>query len=98
MTPLETRKKLLIAESEFNRAALVGEAAELSADICAFTNRARSFGTLTSTAAILTTFLGGQLAGPGTKPSWWQTALKGAGLISNLWLVFRPKPHARDKN
>lgn len=93
MNPLESRKKLLIAESELNRAQLVGDLTALTAGVRTLTNRAKSFGSIASSAAVLvaglTAFRRGKCVNTDAKPSWLQTILKGAGLISTLWLAFR---------
>ena len=48
---------------------------------------------MASSAAVLVTGLAAFRRGKSAaaaKPSWLQTMLKGAGLISTLWLAFRP--------
>ena len=36
--------------------------------------------------------------GATVKPSWWRTILKGAGMVSTLWLAFRSRsPDFQDK-
>jgi hypothetical protein len=102
MNPLESRKQLLIAASELNRAHLVGEIAALTAGVRTLTDRAKSFGAIASSAAVLVSGFAAfrrDRAGAATaKPSWLQTILKGAGLISNLWLAFRaPSRDPKDK-
>ena len=58
------------------------------------TNRAKSFGAMASSTAVLVTglaaFRRGKSADTAAKPSWLQTILKGADLISSLWRAFRP--------
>ena len=90
VNPLDLRKQMLIAESELNRAQLLGDISALAADAQTLADRAKSFGSLAALTALLTAFLRGQPVGTNTKSSWFQTLLKGAGLVSNLWLVFRP--------
>ena len=94
MNPLESRKQLLIAESELNRSQLVGNLVALVANVRTFTDRTKSFGAIaTSVMTLLTvvaTFRHGHKAGD-AKPGWLPTLLKGAGLISTLWLAFRPR-------
>ena len=46
MNPLESRKQLLIAESELNRAQMAGDMAALTAGVRTFTDRAKSFGSI----------------------------------------------------
>lgn len=102
MTPLQSRKQLLIAESELNRAQLVGEMESLTAGIRTTTSRAKSFASIASSVALLlaglTTMQRGKGEEPGSKPSWLKRILKGVGMISTLWLAFRPKgPDQEDK-
>ena len=93
MNTLATRKQLLLAESELNRVQLGREMAELRAGIRTLTGRAQSFTSIVSSVAVvvsaLAAFRRGKSADAGAKPSWPQTILKGAGLISSLWLAFR---------
>ena len=89
MNPLALRKQMLVTESELNRINLVGEAVALKVSVQLMTARARFFGSLISSIGGL---IGGftRPAGTATKPSWLQTALKGAGILSTLWTVFHP--------
>jgi hypothetical protein len=100
LNPLKSRKQLLIAESELNRAQLVGDMAALTADVHMIADRAKSFGSIASAAAVLVTGLAAfrrdKPVDTDAKPSWLQTIFKGAGLISSLWLAFRPR--GRDRN
>ena len=89
MNQLASRKKLLVAESELNRAQLIGEVTALKADVRLLADRAQSFGSIATSAAGLMNFLSGKPAPNATKPSRVQTVLKGIGLVSNLWLMFR---------
>jgi hypothetical protein len=97
MNSLESRKQLLLAESELNRAQLADELAALSAGVHTVTNRAKSFSSMASAAAVLVAglaaFRRSKFSRPGEKPSWWQTILKSAGMVSTLWLAFRAKGH-----
>ena len=96
MNSLKSRKQILIAESELNRAQLVGDLAALTADVRTLTDRAKSFGSIASSAAVLVAglaaFRRGKPVDADAKPSWLRTILKGAGLISTFWLAFRPRP------
>jgi hypothetical protein len=93
VTPLELRKQLLIAESELNRAQLAGDMTALTEGVRTLTDRAKSLGSIASSAAVLmaglASFRRGKPADAGAKPSWLQTILKGAGMVSTLWLAFR---------
>lgn len=99
LNPLQSRKQMLLAESELNRAQMMEDVAALSAQVRALTDRARSFDAIASSAAVLVSglsaFQRGKTADGQAKPSWWKTILKGAGLVSNLWLAFRPKERDR---
>jgi hypothetical protein len=97
MNPLESRKQLLIAESELNRAQLIGDMAALTADVRTLTDRVKTYSSIASAAAVLVTGLAacqrGKCVDADAKPSWLQTILKGAGLVSTFWLAFRAKDH-----
>jgi hypothetical protein len=62
--------------------------------------RAKTFNSIISSAAVLVAALAafrrGRRAQAEAKPSWLQTILKGAGLISTLWLAFRSQRRDRD--
>ena len=95
MNSLESRKQLLISESELNRAQLAKDMDSLAADVRALTSRAKSFGSIASSAAVLiaglTAFRRGNSEAGEAKTTWKKTLLKGAGLVSTLWLAFRPR-------
>jgi hypothetical protein len=95
MNPLESRKQLLIAESELNRSQLVGDMETLTAGVRALTDRARSFGVIASSVALLAagyaTLKRGESVDSTVKPSLWRTIRKGVGLISTVWLAFRSR-------
>jgi len=95
VNPLESRKQLLIAESELNRAQLAGDWAAITAGIRTVTDRARSFGSIASSAAVLAAGLAalrrGKSVDINAKSSWLKTILKGASLVSTLWLALRAK-------
>ena len=99
MNPLESRKQLLIAESELNRAELVEDIVALTAGVQTLTDRAKSFGSIASSAAVLAAglapFLHRKPVEADAKLSWSQTILKGAGLVSSIWLAFRSRGRDR---
>jgi hypothetical protein len=91
LSPLELRKQLLLTESELNRAQLAEDISALKAGIHSLVHRATSFNTIASSAAMLMTALAAfrrNRPAP-AKSSWWRTLLKGAGLVSTLWMTFR---------
>ena len=97
MNPLASRKKLLIAESELNRAQLIQDWQAITDDVHALTKRARTLGSLASGAAVLVagliSFRRKKPMVAAEKPSWLQTMIKGAGLVSTLWQTFRSPVH-----
>jgi len=102
LNPLQSRKQLLIAESELNRAQLVQEWQAIADDVRVVADRARTIRSVVSAAvsliAGLASFRRGKPVNAGAKPSWLHTLLKGAGRISTLWLAFRSQGRdQRDK-
>ena len=93
MKPLESRKQLLIVESELNRAQLVQEWQVVKSEVHALTEQARTVRSVASAVATLVAGLAScrhKTAAPeAKKPSWLQTILKGAGTISTFWSEFR---------
>ncbi len=93
MSPLQSRKLLLIAESELNRAQLVHECEKLAEGARAVVGRARSFDEIASAAATvvsaLMVFRRGKAAKPAAKRSKLGTFIKRAGLVMALWRAFR---------
>lgn len=91
MKPLESRKQLLLAESELNRAQMVGDLTALTTGVRTLTHRATQLGSMASSAALLamglTVFQRGQTVGPVAKPSKINRILNGAVLLATLWLA-----------
>jgi uncharacterized membrane protein YqjE len=89
----ESRKQMLIAESEINRAHLADDLTALQAGIGNITDRTRSIGSIAASAAGIVTDLAAlrreKLAGREAKFSWLPTMLKGVGLVSGIWLALR---------
>jgi hypothetical protein len=96
MNPLETRKQLLIAESEVNRLQLVKEWQMMAGELGSVAHRARTTCSVTFAAATLISgllSLRRRKSGPaGEKRSWWRTLLKAAQWAGTLWLGIRPQP------
>jgi hypothetical protein len=101
MNPLESRKQLLIAESELNRAQLVQEWQTMADEVHSLTTQARTITSIASAAASLVAGLAScrrKASAPAAeKPSWLQTILKGAGLVSTFWQAFRSPGRGRDE-
>jgi hypothetical protein len=99
VNPLQLRKELLIAESELNRAQLVGDMSALTVEVHALTSRAKSLGLIAASGvalvAGLASFKRGKAVDAAAKSSWLPSLLKGAGQISTLWAAFRTPGNER---
>jgi len=95
LNPLESRKQLLIAESELNRVRMVADMTAVKSDAHALIGRVKSFGFIGSSIAGLVSglaaFRGAQPANGDGKSHWIRRVIKGAGLVSSLWRAFRSK-------
>lgn len=102
LTPLETRKQLLIVESELNRAQIMVEWQAMTEGVRGFTDRVKSAGPLASIVALfaagVTAFRRGKAAPAGAKQSWFTLVLKGAQLANSIWSAFRAKPAASQQD
>ena len=100
LNPLVSRKQLLIAESDLNRAQLVQDWQAVADKVHSLANRAGIISGLAaavgSLMAGLTTLRRKKSASASEKPSWLQTILKGAELMSTVWQVFRPQDRGQD--
>ena len=101
--PLKSRKQLLIAESELNRAQLVQELETIKDKVHSLANQARTISSLASVATILITGFASlrrkkESAPAAEKPSWLQTIVKGAGLVSTVWQTFRSQSREKKEN
>jgi len=98
MNPLEARKRLLIAESEINRAQLARDFTALETGVRQYRDQAGTFGSIISSSVKLLTGLAAlRHSQPAeTEFSWMQTIFKGAALISSLWREFRPRGRRED--
>jgi hypothetical protein len=90
------RKQLLLAESELNRAQLERQLLALRQAAHSLRHEAGLITRVASTTAMVVAFVA-SLRGPHTpsapeKPSWGRKLLKGVGLVSTLWTVFRSPP------
>ena len=95
MNALASRKQLLIAESELNRAQLVREWQTMADEVHSLADQARTISSFASAAASLAAgvacFRRKKSASAAEKPSWLQTVLKGAQLAGALWSEFGPQ-------
>jgi hypothetical protein len=95
MKALESRKQLLIAESELNRAHMIHELQTMAGDVHALANEARAIGSIASAVAGLVSGLSSlrhkKSAPEAEKPSWGQTIVKAAGMVSTFWSTFRSR-------
>lgn len=91
VNPLDARKRLLVAESELNRAQLVQDWRAMAGAVGELASSARAVGSAVSMAGRLFAglFRHKKTAPDPEKPSWLQTILKGAQLASSLWSEFR---------
>jgi hypothetical protein len=89
---LESKKQLLIAESEINRAQLLEDWQTISDEVRDLSNRARSVGSLVSMAALVASSVSAfRQKKSETKHSWVQTTLKAAQSIGSIWLAWRAR-------
>ena len=90
MNALELRKRLLVTESELNRAQLVADMTTMKAGVRTIKARAKSFGAVALLVSALMSLKRRPRVEASAKRSWVQTILKNAGLVSTIWSVFRP--------
>lgn len=99
MNDLETQKRLLIAESELNRAYLVQDITAFTVELKSLADRATSIGTLTSSAVGLVTNLvilrQGKVQTSQEKTSWLQTTLNGISLVRKIWSLWNSSGQRR---
>jgi len=102
ISPLESRKRLLIAESEINRTQMIQEWQTITDGVHTLAAQAKSISSYASAGALLVATVAAfqhRKAKPASeKPSWLQSILKSTSLISTLWLAFRPKGRDRAGN
>jgi hypothetical protein len=93
LNPLESRKQLLIAESELNRVQLAQAWRTLADEAHALGEQARTIRSMASAVATLMAGLSScrhkKSVPAAEKPSWWRTILKGVGVVGTFWQTFR---------
>jgi hypothetical protein len=96
LSPLESRKQMLIAESEINRTQMIQEWRAAVNDVHALAAQARTITSYASAGAVLVATLASLRRSPassaGVKSSWLQTVVKAAKVAGSLWLAFRARP------
>ncbi len=94
MNPLASRKQLLIAESELNRAQLAQDWQTLAGEANELARQAATLRSLASASAVLVSELVKLRQPAAKKTSWLQSILKVGQLAGSLWSEFRspPKP------
>ena len=95
MNSLESRKQLLIAESDLNRAQLAEDWHTMAGEVHALTQKAKTISGLASGATLLASLLflrRKKSPSASETPPWWQAALKGTGLVASLWRMFHTPP------
>jgi hypothetical protein len=94
MNALAVQKQLLVAESDLNRAQLVGDVSRLAGEIRALADHTTPFSSVLSCAKLL---VAGMEAVQGAKPagrskaSWWPSLRRGAELAVGFWRSFRSR-------
>ena len=95
LNPLAVRKRLLIAESELNRAMAAQEALAMTQGAHNVLDRFKSIGSLASAAALLATgitaFRRSRATHKAQKGSWLQLIVKGAQAAAPIWLAWRSR-------
>jgi len=97
LTPLEIRKKLLLAESELNRAELLKELEDLKGEIHRVSHHVRTIGSVASSAALLGTvvsifqrrFSRAKDSNGHEKSPWLSAAVDGARVGVSLFLKIK---------
>ena len=89
---LQTRKQLLIAESEINRTQCSTNGMISQTAFAALSDRVKSVGSLASAATLLVSAFPLRKSEPSTgKSSWVNTIFKGAKLAGSMWLAYRSR-------
>jgi hypothetical protein len=100
LSPLEIRKRLLIAESELNRAQLSEPWQTMTRGVRDLACRAKTIAVWTSSAALLVATLRALRRAPPTptvaKSSWFQNILHAARLASTLWFALRARSEKQE--
>ena len=97
MNPLASRKQLLIAESELNRAHLIQTWQTMTGEVHSLARQAKTIKSIGLATVSLVTGLASYRHKNTTpvaeKPAWWGIILKSAGLIFNFWQASSSRRH-----
>jgi hypothetical protein len=100
LSPLASRKQLLIAESELSRVQLSEEWQTITHGVVDLAHRAKTIVAWASSAALLVAGVKALRRGPpapgGAKSSWFQSILHGARLGSTIWSAFRARGEKKE--
>ena len=92
MNPLQLRKRLLVVESELQRAAMQQDLAALRTSVRSITARTAALAALVAAAAGLAETVVRRKRQPPARPAGWlRTALSGLELLLPLWQAWRAK-------
>jgi hypothetical protein len=99
LSSLEARKKLLLVESNLNRALLAAEVAGIKREIHQLTHRAASLGLLAAGAAqagmlakgVASLFFHRGEAAERTGSSWWSILMKGVRMGGVVWSIVKSR-------
>jgi len=101
LSPLESQKQLLIAESELNRAQLSEEWQTMTIGVFGLARQAKAVGIWASAAALLATGFQTWHRGPpasgAAKSSWFEKLLNGARVASTIWFAFCARGHRGER-
>ena len=101
VNPLQSRKQLLIAESEINRVQLCREWQKLTAEAGVVADKAKSFNSIATSILSLVATVGNFTntvpAPAAAKTSWLQKISSGVKLASTVWLMFRSRNSSSEK-
>lgn len=100
LSPLASRKQLLIAESELNRAQLSEDWQTIEHSVREVAHRAKTIGGWASSAVMLVAGVAALRRGPtapgNAKSSWFQKILAGARVASTIWFAFRSRREKKE--
>jgi hypothetical protein len=100
VNPLESRRRLLVAESEINRVELLMEWQTIAEGVHGLADRAKTMGAWASTATLLVaavTALRRGAPAPAANSSWLQRLLNGMRVVATIWSAFLPRAEKEER-